>query len=123
MKRLLVLLALSGPALAAPQNVAPPIGPSAALPPGHVPVAAAQADIPLTRKGKVLEVVDSPMYTYLRVSGDKEPVWLAAYKNNIAKGAAVNYSDGVVMSNFHSKTLNRTFEAIMFVDRVETEIK
>jgi len=93
------------------------------LPAGHVPVITAPAAIQLPRKGKVLEVVDSPMYTYLQVTGDKNPVWLAAYKINLAKGTVVNYSDGVPMSNFHSKSLNRTFDTIIFVDRVVPEKK
>ncbi len=88
-----------------------------------MPVTAAPETIRLTRKGKVLEVIDSPMYTYLRVSGDKKPVWLAVYKTNVARGAAVNYSDGVAMNNFHSKSLNRTFDTIIFVDRLVPETK
>ncbi|MFZ2302376.1 MAG: hypothetical protein WAW10_10990 [Gallionella sp.] len=96
---------------------------SVVLPPGHVPITAMPASIPLTRKGTVLEVLDSPAYTYLRVTGDKVPIWLAAYKIDIAKGAIVNYSDGAAMSNFHSKSLNRTFDAIVFVDRIVQEKK
>ena len=72
----------------------------------------------LTNKGTVLEVIDSTMYTYLRVSGNTGPIWLAAYKNDIAKGDTVNYSGGVEMTNFQSKSINRTFEKIIFVDAV-----
>lgn len=120
---LLTLAAVTRPALAAPQTSADAAKPAVALPAGHVPIAASPADIQLTRKGKVLEVIDSPMYTYLQVSGDKDPVWLAAYKIDVSKGAVVRYSDGVAMSNFHSKFLNRTFDTIVFVDRVVPEGK
>lgn len=118
---LLALAAIANTAAAAPQPNADTAKPAVALPPGHVPITAAPAAVQLTRKGKVLEVIDSPMYTYLQVTGDKDPVWLAAYKTGIAKGAIVNYSDGVALSNFHSKSLNRTFDTIVFVDRVELE--
>lgn len=120
---LLTLAAVTRPAVAAPQTSADAAKPAVALPAGHVPIAASPADIQLTRKGKVLEVIDSPIYTYLQVSGDKDPVWLAAYKIDVSKGAVVRYSDGVAMSNFHSKSLNRTFDTIVFVDRVVPEGK
>lgn len=120
---LLALVAMVGTAIAEAQPNAVAVEPSVVLPVGHVPITAVPASIPLTRKGKVLEVLDSPAYTYLQVTGDKAPVWLAAYKINITKGAIVNYSDGAAMSNFHSKSLNRTFDTIVFVDRVVPEKK
>jgi hypothetical protein len=72
----------------------------------------------VTSSGKVLEVIDSPMYTYLKVTGDKGPLWLAAYKTDITKGSTVKYS-GVPMQNFFSKSLNRTFDLIIFVEGLE----
>lgn len=71
--------------------------------------------------GKVLEAIDTDLYTYIEVSGktDKDPtVWLAASKTKIAKGDTIRYGEGAVMSNFHSKTLNRTFSSITFVEKV-----
>jgi len=91
--------------------------PGAGLPPGHP--STAPADIELANSGKVLEVIDSDMYTYLRVTSEKGPIWLAAYKTTVAKGATVKYSSGVAMSKFYSKALNRTFDLIVFVDRLE----
>ena len=73
--------------------------------------------------GKVLEATDvMDMYTYIQVSGksDKDkPVWLAASKIKLAKGDTIRYGSGAVMSNYHSKTLNKTFDEITFVDKVE----
>lgn len=91
--------------------------PGAALPSGHPE--AMPADIQLANSGKVLEVLDSDMYTYLKVTTEKGPLWLAAYKIAVTKGATVKYSSGVVMSKFYSKSLNRTFDLIVFVDRLE----
>lgn len=70
-------------------------------------------------QGKVLEVIDTSMYTYLQVSDAKGSVWIAASKTNVAKGDTVGYGAGSVMTNFHSKSLNRTFESIIFTDKVE----
>lgn len=125
---LLALAALAGTAVAASQQdagAAKPTAasPHAAMPAGHMPITAASVTIQLTRKGKVLEVIDSPMYTYVHVTGDKSQIWLAAYKTDIAKDDIVNYSDGVAMSNFYSKSLNRTFDTIVFVDQVVPEKK
>lgn len=73
--------------------------------------------------GKVLEATDvMDMYTYIQVTGktDKDkPVWLAASKVKLAKGDTIRYGGGAVMPNYYSKTLNKTFEEITFVDKVE----
>ena len=73
--------------------------------------------------GKVMEATDvMDMYTYIQVTGktDKDkPVWLAATKTKVAKGDTIRYGGGAVMSNYFSKTLNKTFEEIIFVDKVE----
>lgn len=69
--------------------------------------------------GKVLEMIDTDMYTYIQVSNKGADVWLAASKTKVAKGATINYGTGAVMTNFHSKALNRTFPQITFIDKVE----
>lgn len=69
-------------------------------------------------KGKVLETMDASIYTYIQVSSDKGPVWIAASKTKVAKGETISYPDGAVMTNFNSPTLNRTFDKIIFVDKI-----
>lgn len=69
-------------------------------------------------KGKVLETMDASIYTYMQVSSDKGPVWIAASKTKVAKGETISYPDGAVMTNFNSKALNRTFDKIIFVDKI-----
>lgn len=106
MKTIIALLALvgvAGTAIAAAQPNA----------------AAEQAAAQPLNKGKVLEVIDTSMYTYLQVSSDTNPVWIAVAKTDIAKGATIAYANGALMSNFHSKSLNRTFDKIIFLDKVE----
>ena len=93
------------------------IKPGAGMPPGHskdIP-----ADTQLVNNGKVLEVLDTDMYTYLQVTTEKGPLWIAAYMTNVTKGSTVKYSNGVAMSRFYSKALNRTFDVIVFVDSLE----
>ena len=102
---LLALVAVSGIAIAEPQPNAP----------ARKPAAASQ----YTNQGKVLEVIDASIYTYLNVTKDKGSVWLAASKTKVSKGATISYPDGAVMNNFYSKSLNRTFDTIIFLDKVE----
>ena len=77
------------------------------------------ADTRLINSGKVLDVLDTDMYTYVQVTHEQGPVWLAAYKTNITKGSTVRYSGGIAMTKFQSKALNRTFDLIVFVDTLE----
>ena len=83
------------------------------------PIQPATPDSKKAKSGKVVEVIDSPMYTYLKVTSDTGTLWLAAYKTDITKGATVKYSNGVAMHKFYSKALNRTFDMIVFVDSLE----
>jgi len=70
-------------------------------------------------KGKVLDTMDASIYTYIQVTSDKGPVWLATTTTRVSKGDTISYpDDGVVMSNFTSKSLNRKFDRIIFVDRM-----
>jgi hypothetical protein len=88
-----------------------------------IPESNAVAAAQYPNKGKVLEVMDASIYTYMQVSSDKGPVWLAASKTTVAKGDTISYPDGNVMTNFTSKSLNRTFDKIIFLDKVKVEKK
>jgi hypothetical protein len=73
--------------------------------------------------GKVLETMDANIYTYIQVSTDKGPTWLAVSQTKVAKGDTISYPNGNVMTNFTSKSLNRTFDSIIFLDKVKVEKK
>ena len=64
--------------------------------------------------GKVLETMDSAGYTYLNVETPAGAMWVAVNQTPIAVGDEVTFMDGMVMQNFVSKTLNRTFPEIIF---------
>jgi len=74
--------------------------------------------IPLTQKGKVLSTVAAPPYVYIEVSQNKKSVWLAATALPLKKGDVIRFDQGMTMTNFHSRTLNRTFPSVLFVNRV-----
>lgn len=77
------------------------------------PIAAVQ--LTSDNLGTVAEVINADRYVYLRVKGEKGEEWIAAAAAPFTVGQKISFSDGVMMSNFQSKTLNRTFESIRFV--------
>lgn len=91
------------------------------VPPGHPKIdakAAGSGQATLPQKGKVLSVVDVPQYTYLEVRQQSRTFWIAGPTVAAKKGDVVRFGNGMVMRNFHSKSLNRDFQNISFVSRV-----
>ena len=72
----------------------------------------AQSSAPLS--GKVVETMDSGGYTYVCLEKDGKKTWLAVPQMKVAKGSEMSFQPGVEMTNFKSKTLNRTFDSIIF---------
>lgn len=64
--------------------------------------------------GKAAETMDSGGYTYVRVQGGKDSTWVAVPQQAVKVGSDVSYAKGMVMTDFHSKTLNRTFKTLIF---------
>jgi len=64
----------------------------------------------------VLEVLDGGSYTYLRLSQDGNEFWAAISARPVEVGKNYYYHESVVMKDFESKQLQRTFESIMFID-------
>ena len=71
----------------------------------------------MPHKGKVLSSIDASIYTYIEVSENGKTMWLAAPTVAVKKGDTVGFDDGAVMTNFYSKSLNRTFETVIFVGK------
>ena len=71
----------------------------------------------LPQKATVISSIDVPQYTYIEVSQNGKTLWLAASSMKAKKGDVVRFDAGMPMSNFHSKSLNRTFPSITFVNQ------
>lgn len=69
-------------------------------------------------EGTVIETMNSAGYTYVNVDTGKEKIWAAAPETAVKKGDRVTIPDGMMMRNHHSKTLNRTFDAVYFVSAI-----
>ena len=65
--------------------------------------------------GEVLEVIDVPSYSYLRVGAKgTDGTWAAVPTASVKVGAAVQVTGAMKMTDFQSKALGRTFPVIYF---------
>jgi hypothetical protein len=110
---LLSLLTLSAAIFAAEPAV--PANPHAGL---KMPGAMAPHEMPLPQQATVLSTISVPEYTYIEATQGKKTIWLAATSMAVKKGDVIRFDDGMVMNNFYSKTLKRSFPSIIFVNRV-----
>ncbi len=65
-------------------------------------------------KGEVLEARDVESYTYLRLKTSEGETWAAVGKTAVKKGQKVTVENIMVMNNFESKALKKTFPRIVF---------
>jgi len=64
--------------------------------------------------GKVVQTMNSGGYTYALVDKDGVQTWVALPKSQIAVGDEITCRTGGVMNNFTSKSLQKTFDHIVF---------
>ena len=64
--------------------------------------------------GEVLEVKDVDSYTYLRLKTKEGETWAAVSTAPVKVGARVTIHNPMVMQNFESKSLKKTFPTIVF---------
>jgi len=67
---------------------------------------------------KVEAVEQVAGYTYMLVKGKGPAYWVAAAAMEIEPGASITYQTGLIMEDFYSKELDRTFDKVMFLDAV-----
>lgn len=68
--------------------------------------------------GTVVSTVDASGYTYAEIDVDGKPMWYAAPALKLKAGDRVVAPGGMPMKDFHSETLNRTFEVVYFVESI-----
>ena len=73
----------------------------------------------LTFEGSVLETMGTAGYTYAQIQADSGKVWVAGPQIQVQVGDKVTASNGMLMPNYHSKSLNRDFETLYFVNSIE----
>lgn len=111
------------PAAMPAQGQMPPGHPSVA--PGENPHAGMKAqEIPagVGKKGKVSQTMNAAGYTYVEVSDDKGgKTWLALPEVKVKVGDTIEYPETPPITNFQSKTLNKTFDKISFIPGIRID--
>lgn len=70
----------------------------------------------LAQSGKVSEIINVKGYIYLKL--EDPALWIATSPLAIKEGDKITYNGGMEMRDFYSKSLNRTFDSIIFVQKV-----
>jgi hypothetical protein len=76
-----------------------------------------QQNVPSTIDGKISDIISVPGYTYVEVETGNDKVWAAVPSTSLNIGDEVSLSTATPMQDFYSKTLQREFGVIYFVDR------
>jgi len=72
-------------------------------------------------EGTVVSTMNAANYTYVELEKDGKKFWAAGPQTNVKAGDKVTLPGGSMMHNFESKTLNRTFESIIFAAQIAVE--
>lgn len=87
------------------------------------PATTQSAAVPLdesgTWRGTVAETMDGGGYTYVLLDTGSEQRWVAGPTTTVAVGDKVAMQPGMLMRDFPSKSLDRTFAEIYFVGGIE----
>lgn len=59
--------------------------------------------------------MNASIYTYMELEASNKRFWIAAPTTKVKVGDRVRFVESMVMENFNSKSLNRTFDRIIFV--------
>ena len=67
---------------------------------------------------EVSEVIQGNTYTYLKVKEKSTERWVAVSKQEIKPGDVYYYGSDLLMSDFHSIEIDRTFDEIYFISEI-----
>ncbi len=87
--------------------------------PASHPAAASQTapadqSAPAPLSGKVVETMDAGGYTYVNIESSGQKIWVAIPQTKVVKNSVMFFKPGYIMEDFNSKSLNRTFDKIVF---------
>jgi hypothetical protein len=78
-----------------------------------MPKTSTPSDVP-TGTGTIMETMNASGYTYMLIENQAKKTWVAVPAAKVENGETVSYFEGIEMKNFTSKSLNRTFETVVF---------
>ena len=89
--------------------------PQGAMPADHPPIQGMSSGQVTGPPVEVVETMEAAGYTYALMESEGEQMWTAGPTTELAVGDSVVLMDPMPMRNFHSNTLDRDFDAILFV--------
>ena len=66
----------------------------------------------------VLDTMNAAGYTYAQVNEDGNVYWIAGPTTTISEGMQISFIEQMVMENFTSKALNKTFDYLVFASAI-----
>ena len=70
-------------------------------------------------EGTVVDTLNGGGYTYLQIDDTKKKYWVAVEGTKVEKGTEVRFTEELRAKNFESKSLNRTFDEIVFASNLQ----
>ena len=67
-----------------------------------------------TVTGTVVERLDGPPYSYLRLTTEKGEVWVAVPMDSVPRGREVTVTHGAALKHFQAPRLGRHFDLVVF---------
>jgi len=80
-----------------------------------------EADQSVLHKVIVQEVMHVKEYSYMRVLEDGKEFWVAAPITPVNIGQTYYFGKTMEMKNFESKELGKTFETVLFIEKLSTD--
>ncbi|ASJ97434.1 MULTISPECIES: hypothetical protein [Shewanella] len=73
----------------------------------------------VVHQGTVVDTMNGGGYTYVQIKEADKTFWAAGPQVEVKKGDVVVVQEQMWMNDFTSKTLNRTFDELLFVGRID----
>jgi len=97
---------------AAPGAAQGPAAPEGANP--HAGMRSQEMAAGIVHDGKAVSTMNAKGYTYIEVDEKGKKLWVAVMETKVKVGDTIEFPDSPPMKNFYSKSLDRTFETIIF---------
>jgi hypothetical protein len=78
---------------------------------------------PVLHKIEIAELINGGDYLYLNVNEEGQSYWMAIPDREVTKGETYYYEGGMLMKDFESEYLSRTFDKIIFADGIRSTEK
>jgi hypothetical protein len=82
----------------------------------------ASADQLPENEGIVVSILDTTGYTYMELENGGKRFWIAAPTTQVKVGDHIRFTESMTMHNFTSKSLNRTFNRLIFVTSTKVKV-